>query len=46
MKEAECIIHFSNYLMEQEDTTRRNALSSDTIPAGFNPVGRLTGRQS
>lgn len=46
MKKAECTIHFSNYLMEQEDTTRINALSSDTLPAGFLPMGLLTGRQS
>lgn len=46
MKETECIIHFSNYLMEQEDTTRMNALSSDMILAGFNPMGPLIGRQS
>jgi len=30
VKKAECIIHFSNYLMEQEDTARTNALSSAT----------------
>ena len=45
-KKAECIIHFSNYLMEQEDTTGTNTLSSDTLPAGFQPMSHLTGRQS
>lgn len=46
MKKAECIVHFSNYLMEQEDTARTNTLSSDTLPAGFQLIGLLTGRQS
>lgn len=45
MKKAECIIHFRNYLMEQEDITRTNALSSDMLPAGFQLMGLLTGRQ-
>lgn len=46
MKKPECIIHFSNYLMEQEDTTRTNTLSSDTLTAWFQLAGLPTGRQS
>lgn len=46
MKKAECIIHFCNYLMEREDTTRTNTLSLDTLPTGFQLMGLLTGRQS
>lgn len=34
-KKAECIIHFSNYLMEQDDTTRTITLFSVSLPAGF-----------
>lgn len=33
MKKAKCIIHFTNYLME--DTTRTNTLSLDKLHAGF-----------
>lgn len=44
MKKAECIIHFTNYLME--DTTRTNTLSSDILHDGFQLMGLLAGRQS
>lgn len=44
MKKAECIIHFTNYLMK--DTSRTNTLSSDMLHAGFQRMGLLAGRQS
>lgn len=43
-KKAECIIHFTNYLME--DTSRTNTLSSVILHAGFQLMDLLAGRQS